>query len=201
MVRQRTSVGSVGCRVGDGVRGVRGNGAVDVGGAVGRYGAADRPWDRGAPARRRHRAGRRAQRYRILQVSYVATGTIPTRQSLSVNAAVAGAPRLHPGPERQFGWCSVPPRWVATIDTTTGLVSYADTHGNPLTSNCRDLRASPATAPGAQQQVDTTFSSPAGEGLFGLGQQQDGVMNYKGHQVTLDQFNVGAVGGQIGMPS
>jgi len=25
-------------------------------------------------------------------------------------------------------------------------------------------------------------------------------MNYKGHQVTLDQLNVGAVGGQIGMP-
>jgi len=43
--------------------------------------------------------------------------------------------------------------WVATIDTNTGLVSYADTHGNPLTSeNVEGLRRHPVHGAGAQQQ-------------------------------------------------
>jgi alpha-D-xyloside xylohydrolase len=137
---------------------------------------------------------------RILQVSYVATGTIPTRQSLSVTAQWPAHPAFTLVQNANSVVLSTA-QLVATVDTNTGLVSYADTHGNPLTSELsKTFGTSPSTAPGVRQQVDTTFGSPAGEGLFGLGQQQDGVMNYKGHQVTLDQLNVGGVGGQIGMP-
>jgi alpha-D-xyloside xylohydrolase len=137
---------------------------------------------------------------RILQVSYVAAGTIPTRQSLSVTAHWPGHPAFT---IVRIGNSVVveTARLTATVDTNTGLISYAGGDGVPLTAELsKTFGVSPSPAPGAQEQVDTTFSSPAGEGLFGLGQQQDGVMNYKGHQVTLDQFNSGGVGGEIGMP-
>jgi alpha-D-xyloside xylohydrolase len=137
---------------------------------------------------------------RILQVSYVASGTLPTRQSLSVNAKWPA----HPDFSVTTNSTSVVIRTAqltGIVNTTTGLISYARADGSALTSELsKSFSASPSSAPGALQQVDTTFSSPPGEGLFGLGQHQDGVMNDKGHQVTLDQFNNGGVGGEIALP-
>jgi alpha-D-xyloside xylohydrolase len=137
---------------------------------------------------------------RILQVSYVASGALPTRQSLSVNAQWPAQPSFTLTTNASSVVLKTA-QLTATIDTDTGLISYADTGGNALTAELsKTFGTSPSTAPGALQQADTTFTSPAGEGLFGLGQHQDGVMNDKGHQVTLDQFNNGGVGGEIGMP-
>lgn len=137
---------------------------------------------------------------RILQVSFVASGSLPIRRSLTVNADWPAHPRFrlihHPG-----SVVVKTARVAATIDTTTGLISYAGADGTPLTAELsKTFGPSPSAAPGAEQQIDTTFTSPADEGLFGLGQHQDGVMDDKGHEVSLDQFNRGGVGGEIAMP-
>jgi alpha-D-xyloside xylohydrolase len=137
---------------------------------------------------------------RILQVSYVPSGTLPSRQSLSVTASWPAAPAF-----RLTGKGTTmvlrTSRLAATVDTTTGLVSYAGADGRALTAEqAKTFGPSPSGAPGARQQVDTQFSSPATEGLFGLGQQQNGWLNDKGRQVTLDQFNQAGAGGSTAIP-
>ena len=137
---------------------------------------------------------------RILQVSYVASGALPTRQSLSVTASWPTAPAFTVT-SSGTGVVLRTARLAATIDTTTGLVSYVGADGRPLTAELsKTLGPSPSTAPGVQKQVDTTFSSPASEGLFGLGQQQSGWLDNKGRQVTLDQFNTAQAGGSTAVP-
>ena len=95
---------------------------------------------------------------RILQVSYVAAGTIPTRQSLSVTAHWPA----HPAFTIVRNGNSVvveTARLTATVDTNTGLISYAGGDGVPLTAELsKSFGVSPSPAPGAQEQVDTTFS-------------------------------------------
>jgi alpha-D-xyloside xylohydrolase len=136
----------------------------------------------------------------ILQVSYVASGSLGPRTSLSVVASWPARPGF--GLVGGTGSVMVKTGQVtATVDTNTGLISYADAQGTALTAEqSKTFSPSPSTAPGVEQQVDTTFSSPSTEGLFGLGQQQDGIMDYKGHEVTLDQTTVVGTGGEIGMP-
>ncbi len=137
---------------------------------------------------------------RILQVRYVPTGTLPARQSLVVNAQ---------WPERPHFTVTASGRNVviattaltATVNVDTGLIGYGDVRGSQLTGElAKTFGSSPSSAPSAKRQVDTVFSSPADEGLFGLGQQQDGLLNHKGHEVNLDQFNQPGLGGQIGLP-
>ena len=137
---------------------------------------------------------------RIMQISYVAAGSLPVRQSLAVNAQWPARPAFTVTGTRNSVVIRTA-RLVATVDAGTGLVGYAGADGTPLTAELsKTFGASPSGAPGARQQVDTRFSSPAGEGLFGLGQQQNALLNYKGRQVTLDQFNRGGVGGETAMP-
>lgn len=137
---------------------------------------------------------------RILRVSYVASGNLSDRQSLTVTARWPAHPDFTV--QASGSGVVVATREVqAHVDMGNGRVSYTDADGSALTSElAKTFGPSPSAAPGARQQVDTTFSSPPGEGLFGLGQHQDGVMDEKGHEVTLDQFNNGGVGGEVALP-
>ena len=48
----------------------------------------------------------------------------------------------------------------------------------------------PATADGEKfYEISQTFESPADEAFYGLGQHQEGLMNYKGKDVSLFQYN------------
>lgn len=137
---------------------------------------------------------------RILRVSYVAAGRLPGRGSLMVSAQWPAHPDFT---VRASGsGVVVATRQVqARVDLASGLIAYTDARGDPITSErAKTFGPSPSTAPGAEQQVSTVFSSPADEGLFGLGQHQAGIMDYKGRSVTLDQFNQGGVGGDVAVP-
>ena len=80
----------------------------------------------------------------------------------------------------------------ATIAKTTGAVTFTDKNGKLLVAEKSNegkiftpdvLDGQPCYRP---KQV---FESPQNEGLYGLGQHQQGIMNYKGQHIDLLQSN------------
>ena len=84
------------------------------------------------------------------------------------------------------------------VSLHTGAVDFRDSHGNPLVAERkRDAQTFVANAfdGDAFYQVNQGFTVSGDEGLYGLGQHQNGVINYQGRQVTLLQYNT-----MIGVP-
>ena len=80
----------------------------------------------------------------------------------------------------------------ATVTLATGEVAFADAQGRTILKEPLNggKTFAPVTLDGqAFYQVTQSFESPADEGLYGLGQHQNGVMNYRGQQVELAQNN------------
>jgi alpha-D-xyloside xylohydrolase len=77
------------------------------------------------------------------------------------------------------------------IDTETGCVEYADPQGRVILREGRGgRRAEPCKILGEPAlRVRQMFVLADDEGLYGLGQYQTGVMNYRGHDVLLVQAN------------
>jgi len=124
----------------------------------------------------------------IIRVQYTSAATIPSKISLSVSnpwepppvfcvSEAAGIVTIATG------------RIKAKVTTTSGLVSYTDSADNViLGENSKSLTA--VTVSGRNtNRVQAAFASPASEGLFGLGQHQDGVVNKKGTQVHFHNVN------------
>jgi alpha-D-xyloside xylohydrolase len=79
-----------------------------------------------------------------------------------------------------------------TVSLTTGGVTFSDMRGRVLLQEAgRDQPPfAPDTAEGEHAwQVSSTFRSPENESLYGLGQQQNGFLDYKNKSVTLLQQN------------
>lgn len=79
-----------------------------------------------------------------------------------------------------------------TVTLATGEILFADAQGRPILQERPNGGKTfvPVTLDGQTfYQVTQTFESPADEGLYGLGQHQNGVMNYRGQQVELAQNN------------
>jgi len=74
------------------------------------------------------------------------------------------------------------PTLLVHLDKATGAVRFLDANGSVI------LAEAPATTgTGAVQQ---SFALDPAEGIYGLGQHQDGVMNYVGTSVHLQQQNM-----------
>ena len=81
---------------------------------------------------------------------------------------------------------------VATVQSLTGKVSFADLAGNTIISErtAQGKRLVPAVFEGeALYRATQTFETSADDAYYGLGQHQDDVFNYKDQQVTLFQNN------------
>jgi alpha-D-xyloside xylohydrolase len=81
---------------------------------------------------------------------------------------------------------------TATVTIATGAVTFTDAAGHPIlaekASGGRSFEA--AVFDGSlSYHIRQTFQSAADEAFYGLGQHQDGLMNYKGRQVNLFQNN------------
>ncbi|WP_079717257.1 TIM-barrel domain-containing protein [Parapedobacter luteus] len=90
------------------------------------------------------------------------------------------------------------PVLTAQVAKATGAVTFLDKQGQPLLAeHPRDARTFTADAydGDAFYRVRQHFTISDNEGLYGLGQHQNGVMNYRGRQVTLLQYNT-----MIGVP-
>ncbi|NML67891.1 DUF5110 domain-containing protein [Hymenobacter sp. RP-2-7] len=81
---------------------------------------------------------------------------------------------------------------TATVSLRTGAVTFTDRQGRVLLAEPAGggKEFTPVQLDGQPfYAVSQYFSSPPDEGLYGLGQHQNGVMNYKGQQVDLTQNN------------
>jgi len=80
----------------------------------------------------------------------------------------------------------------ATADLSTGAVSFNDANGNPLISEKRvdGKQVDPVILEGRSlYRLRQTFSLGEDDALYGLGQHQEDVFNYRDQQVTLFQNN------------
>jgi alpha-D-xyloside xylohydrolase len=85
-----------------------------------------------------------------------------------------------------------------TVDKATGALAFYDAAGNLLASEPSDggKFMSPATVNGEVTfQPEQTFNSPNDEFIYGLGQFQDGIWNWRGIPQELRQLNT-----QIALP-
>ena len=89
----------------------------------------------------------------------------------------------------------------AEVSLETGAVRFLDENGGEVVAERPGSRElSPVTVEdqnGPHRFLATrqVWESPADEAFYGLGQHQQGVMNYKGHDVTLAQHNM-----DVGVP-
>lgn len=80
----------------------------------------------------------------------------------------------------------------AKVSLHTGEVVFTDSAGKVLLKEKigGGKFFKPATSDGDKfYEVSQTFESPADEAFYGLGQHQEGLMNYKGKDVSLFQYN------------
>src|SRR5690606_9271116 len=81
---------------------------------------------------------------------------------------------------------------TASVSRQTGAVSFLDHAGKPLVE---EMRRDAGTFRSAAYDGDAFFAVQQGfrlspnEAVYGLGQHQNGIMNYRGRQVTLLQYN------------
>ena len=130
---------------------------------------------------------------KIVRVRFSPTGRFAAAPALAVNARFTPTPwtlTVTPG-----AIAVVTPVLQTSVSRATGAVRFLDTRGRPLLSEVPDGRTltptTIATAPNPTPSLKATqrFVLPAGEALYGLGQHQAGVMNYRGTSVTLEQVN------------
>ncbi|MEI3798834.1 MULTISPECIES: TIM-barrel domain-containing protein [unclassified Chitinophaga] len=81
---------------------------------------------------------------------------------------------------------------IVTVDRGTGAVTFTDLAGKKILAEKqpfgRDFQS--AIFDGKRYYAITqTFQTAAGDAWYGLGQHQDGIMNYRGQQVTFFQNN------------
>ncbi|WP_448658858.1 TIM-barrel domain-containing protein [Sphingomonas sp. CJ99] len=82
-------------------------------------------------------------------------------------------------------------RGSATIRLSDGQVSFADAAGNTVLTEAARGAFQPVTVEGEQfVAVNQQFNRGTDEGFFGLGQHQNGQMNYNGEDVELAQHNM-----------
>jgi len=124
----------------------------------------------------------------ILRVAYTTASSLPEKSSLSVSNSWT-PPTPFCVSEASGTVTILTSRMKAKVDLMTRQVTYTDLADNVvLSEDSKSL--TPATVEGvATQRVQTVFQSPAGEGLFGLGQHQDGIVNFKGRNEHLLNAN------------
>lgn len=79
------------------------------------------------------------------------------------------------------------------INKENGKVSFFDKTGNLLLNEHANVSKifTPAEVMGEKTfHIQQIFDSPEDEAFYGLGAHQNGVMNYKGHDVDLWQYNI-----------
>ena len=85
---------------------------------------------------------------------------------------------------------------TVAVDSISGKLEFFDNNNNLLLNekNGGGKIITPAEIMGEQTyHIQQLFEPSEGEAFYGLGQHQNGVMNYKGHDVDLWQYNIIAV--------
>ncbi|MDF7810635.1 TIM-barrel domain-containing protein [Hymenobacter sp. YC55] len=127
----------------------------------------------------------------IIHVQASPLDSVSTRQSLMTVAPTGAAPKWQFKQKKGQGVVSTG-ALNATVSLTTGEVVFTDTKGRVILQERKNggKLFKPVVVEGEQlYEIEQVFESPADEGIYGLGQHQNGVMNYKGQQVRLAHNN------------
>jgi len=86
------------------------------------------------------------------------------------------------------------PRLRVRVSRTDGVVRFETPQGKSVLAEARPAVFTPLLTPHEKtSSVAQSFALSPEEALYGLGQHQDGLMNYRGHTVKLVQSNTDAV--------
>ncbi|GGF43035.1 TIM-barrel domain-containing protein [Echinicola rosea] len=129
---------------------------------------------------------------RIIRVSSSAQNPMPSTSSLMISDQLPSPPTWEKVETKDS--IGVKTAEVqAWISTSTGEVTFKDASGKLLLQEAKDGKAFSPPADGLQDDqvytIQQRFKSPSDEALYGLGQQQTGLFNYKGYHVDLTQYN------------
>lgn len=82
----------------------------------------------------------------------------------------------------------------ARVNFASGAVTFFDASGKPILSEAErtfsEVIDEPGQADADSYAVQQSFDVDANEGFSGLGQQQNGLVNYAGHDVELTTYNL-----------
>ncbi|MES1175586.1 MAG: glycoside hydrolase family 31 protein [Myxococcales bacterium] len=130
----------------------------------------------------------------IVRVAYTTASALPSKASLSVSNPWT-TPTTFCVAEAAGVVTITTSRIKAKVNTTTGVVSYTDLNDQVIVAE-DSKTLTPATVEGTStNKVQTVFNSPVDEALFGLGQHQDSIVNFKGKNEHLANANT-----QINVP-
>jgi alpha-D-xyloside xylohydrolase len=130
---------------------------------------------------------------RIVRVLYAPGAQPPTHNSL---IAKADWLPIRPRIERHGASISIQTKALrVAIDAETGRIEFCDTQGRTILREAPDgRRAEPhQVLDETVLRIRQTFRLTDDEGLYGLGQYQTGLMNFRGHDVLVTQANREAV--------
>lgn len=130
----------------------------------------------------------------IIRVAYTTASALPNKTSLSVSNTWQTPTQFCVAEAAGIVTISTA-RMKAKVASASGLVSFTDLDDQVLLAE--DSKSlTPATVEGVStNKVVTVFKSPSDEALFGLGQHQESVVNYKGKNQRLANSNT-----QIAIP-
>jgi alpha-D-xyloside xylohydrolase len=127
---------------------------------------------------------------KIIHVTVSPTPTFTTQPSLMISELAPAKPKWSVAATADNVVLKTDSLLV-TVNTSTGKVSYQDLTGKILLSEKENGRSFMAVSNSgeASYELMQAFESPDDEAIYGLGQHQDDMMNYKGKQVLLLQNN------------
>ena len=133
----------------------------------------------------------------IIEVKYTIFDNFPVKKSLVVNNAWSEKATFSVA-ERGGQVIITTATLIISVNKANNAVSYADLKGNIITSESTENKSmNPATIAGIDTYTcNTSFNSPAGEALFGLGCHPEDTLsiNYKGRdQSLLIKYMTGAI--------
>ena len=125
---------------------------------------------------------------RIVRVTTLPSADAQPAASLMVNAAPAHVPFTVRANAGHVTLATA--RMSADVDLANGNVAFRDAAGRPLLAESGPTGFTPVTIEGHPYvAIRQQWNRGTDEGLYGLGQHQNGQMNYNGEDVELAQHN------------
>jgi alpha-D-xyloside xylohydrolase len=124
----------------------------------------------------------------IIRVQYTSTSTLPKKDSLSISNKWT-TPTPFCATESGGVVTITTARMKAKVNVSSGLVSYTDLADKAIVAETSKSTTAATVEGTSTFKIATAFSSTSDEGLFGLGQRQDGNMNMKGKSSRLYNDN------------
>lgn len=124
----------------------------------------------------------------IIQVNYTNASTIPAGDTVMVNKSWNPSPSFtvsDAGDTLRISTNAL----LVKISKTSFLISYYDLTGKLILAEASKIIRPVTVLSTKTNTCIASFFSPINEGLYGLGQHQQKIMNYKGRTEVLDQQN------------